>query len=84
MVGRVRRLGLVAPDLEQGARDGHDQHPHDELHHGVEGEEGRAERDVALGKRIWEFAPQRYPDVSLIILNYPTLSVIARTFGISF
>ena len=33
---------------------------------------------------IWEFAPQRYPDLSLIILFYPTLSVIERTFGISF
>ena len=33
---------------------------------------------------IWEFAPERYPNVSLFILNYPTLSVIARSFGISF
>ena len=29
---------------------------------------------------IWEFVPQRYPNLSLIILNYPTLSVIAKIF----
>jgi hypothetical protein len=39
---------------------------------------------VCNNQFIWEFAPERYPNVSLCILKYPTLSVIARSFGISF
>ena len=35
---------------------------------------------VGFGTDIWEFAPQRYPDLSLIILKYPTLSLIAKIF----
>ena len=30
---------------------------------------------VKMYEDIWEFAPERYPNVSLFILNYPTLSI---------
>ena len=32
-----------------------------------------------LATIIWEFAPEMYPNLSFTILNYPTLSLIARS-----